>query len=208
MPRIGARFDFRRSGIATCVAFLVAACDASGTLGRLLQPEAGPGPGAEVGLPKPGFASLTLSIAITPGGLQAQTVVTAFTRASIDHLVIKAFKVSGEAESPVLAGNDQVGADIPGSDLDKTLTLSRLPANTALRFRAYAYKAPGQAETDLISTADSTSYTDLTLGSDDRPALASLKVRLVDVLFDGQVAPRGVVVTEGGYATTPATISF
>ena len=56
----------------------------------------------------------------------------------------------------------------------------------------------------MISTSDAASYTDVTLTSNDRPTLATLRVKLVDVLFDGQATSGGVAVTNGGYSTPGA----
>lgn len=156
-----------------------------------------------------GRATLELKTEVIPGGLSTQDIVNNYTVASINHLIIKLFKISGNTEQPVLQPNttNQVTKDIPKADFSKFHTLSGLNANATYRIRCYAYKAEGTADPDLISTSDAGSYVDVTLTDDDRPTMATLKVKLIDVVFNGMASSTGVAITNGGYTTPgPETI--
>ncbi len=149
-----------------------------------------------------GSAELVVVPQIVTGGYRAQALVAPFTAKDIDHLVLKLFKLDGQAESPVLdpAGKAVVKV-IPGAQLTSAVSFSALLPNTTYRIRAYAYKAEGESPSNLISTGDASSYTDITLTNDDQPVTATLKVKLMDVLFNGQATASGIVVTPGGYTT-------
>lgn len=152
--------------------------------------------------------SLHLRARILPGGIRTQAVVDNYDQSSIVHLTIKLFTVSGGTESPVLVDGNQVSADLAAADLSRTVTLSNLKVDTTYRVRAYAYKAAGTAAADLISTSDASSHTDVALTNDDRPAMATLKVKLIDRVFDGRASSGAVAVTSGGYTTSgPETIT-
>lgn len=149
-----------------------------------------------------GQAELQIKPQIVAGGLMTQTVVDNYTSTSVNHLVVKLFKING-SESPVLDGSgNQLAKDIANAQLSGSVSFSNLNANTTYRIRAYAYKAAGTAEADLISTSDVSSYTDVTVGNDDRPTLTTLRVKLIDKVFNGQATASGVVVTNGGLVTT------
>ncbi|MNY51543.1 hypothetical protein D3C86_1871410 [compost metagenome] len=104
------------------------------------------------------------------------------------------------------ASGNQVLKDIPQSALSDTITFSQLDANTTYRIRCYAYKAPGEILAHLISTSDAGSYVDVTLTNNDRPTMATLKVRLIDTIFSGTATSSGVSVTDGGYVSSGSVI--
>lgn len=156
-----------------------------------------------IGAQEPGTAQLVLTPQVIDGGLRTQAVVDNYTRSSINHLVVKIFRINGGTETPVLDANDQaVVKDIPEASLDASITIDHLNANTTYRVRSYAYKNAGTDLADLISTSDATSYVDVTLTNDDRPTMAQLRVKLVDVAFNGSASSGGVAVTEGGYSSS------
>ena len=68
-----------------------------------------------------------------------QAVVTPYTRAAVDHVVIRLFRVSGGNEQAVTdSGGNPVARSIVAADLDKTLTLGALKQDTTYRIRGYA----------------------------------------------------------------------
>jgi len=146
-------------------------------------------------------ATLQLSASIQKGGFSTAAVVTPYTAQSIHHLILKVYTVTDDAEKAVKRPDGAVlVADLPGSDLDKAVTLE-VPASTAqYRVRAFAYKAAGTADADLISTTDETSMLDVTLAGSDRKT-ATVPVRLIDVPFDGHATGPGLDVTDGGFNT-------
>lgn len=155
-----------------------------------------------------GKAQLVVTPQIIDGGLATQAVVNNYSQASINHLVIKIFQVNGNTETPVMDGsNVAVTKDVLNANLSDTITFDHLSANTTYRVRCFAYKAAGTANEDLISTSDAASYVDITLTNDDRPTMATLRVKLIDVPFSGTASSNGVAVTEGGYSSSqPVTI--
>lgn len=156
-----------------------------------------------------GKATLMLVPRITSGGFKTQAVVNNYTKASINHLVIKVFHLNGDIELPVLDSNgEQVSADLLNSELDDPVAFFNLFRSTTYRIRCYAYKAPDTAAADLISTADHQSYVDVAVADDDRPTVANLKVKLIDVAFNGEATSSFVEVTDGGFVQNgPVTIN-
>ena len=127
------------------------------------------------------------------------------TANSINHIVLSIFEVAGAAETPVRdAQGNPVTHDLTRANLGSLITFDKLKPQTTYRIRAAAYKAPGTDPGDLISTTDSGSYADVAVENDDRPLVTTLKVKLIDVVFDGQATFNGVTVTPGGYAPSGA----
>lgn len=156
-----------------------------------------------------GKASLVLRTQVASGGYKAQALVQPYTKASINHLVIKVLRLNGVGEQPVLDDQgESVMADLALGELDNAITFSNLAQNTTYRIRCFAYKAPGASSSDLISTQDAGSYTDVRVTDDDRPALTTLKVKLIDQLFDAQATASGVVVTDGGLVSSTGSVSI
>lgn len=146
-------------------------------------------------------AKLVLSTRVTGGGYSVASVVAPYTKASVNHLVLKLFTLSGNTETAVSgAGGSPTTLDLGSAQLSTPITFGNLHANTTYRIRAYAYKNAGTAASDLISTADADSYVDVTLTDDDRPTMATLQVRLIDVTFSGSATSSQVTVTPGGYS--------
>jgi len=151
-----------------------------------------------------GSATITLIPQVKAGTYRAQALVSAYTKANINHLVVKVFQLNGTIELPVLDGNgNQVMADLANSELDSPLTFTNLFRNTTYRVRCYAYKAPGEAAGDFISTTDANSYVDVQVLDDDRPVMSALKVKLIDTVFNGE-GTTGVEVTDGAIVSNGA----
>lgn len=154
-------------------------------------------------------ASIVVRTQVLSGGVRT-AAVPRLTADSIDHLVLKIFELAGTTETPVLdEEGKEVTADLTRNQLSNLITFSKLKPQTTYRIRAYAYKAPGTAPENLISTTDAGSYVDVEILVDDRPTVTTLKVKLIDVDFDGQGTFQGVDVTPGGYRPTgPVGISI
>ncbi len=144
---------------------------------------------------------LVLTPQFVNGGYAAASIVNPRTVASIHHLVVRLFILDGDAEIPATnAAGSPVQVDVVRAELSNPITLSPLRANTKYRVRAFAYRAAGTAEADLISTTDEGSYVDVNVTNDDAPIAATLKVTLTDVAFAGVATSNGVTVHNGGYA--------
>jgi hypothetical protein len=146
---------------------------------------------------------------LAAGQFGARAVVKNYTKANINHLTLKVFTVDGKGNETPAGASGGLSADLVGSSLAKTsgVKFAHLAANTRYRVRAFAYKASGVATADLISDPKS-SLVDVTVGNDDRPTMATIPVKLIDVVFDG-LATSSVSIVDGGYLPTPAaTISF
>ena len=154
-------------------------------------------------------ASIVVRTQVLSGGVRT-AAVPRLTADSIDHLVLKIFELAGTTETPVLdEEGKEVTADLTRNQLSNLITFSKLKPQTTYRIRAYAYKAPGTAPENLISTNDAGSYVDVEILVDDRPTVTTLKVKLIDVDFDGKGTFQGVTVTPGGYLPTgPVTITI
>lgn len=123
-------------------------------------------------------------------GRTTQTTINPYTQADINHLTLKLFTTVEQDLG--------INKDLLNAQLDNPIVFSNLKNNTNYRIRAYAYATAGTGS--CISTNDSSSYTDVLVGTDDRPVLATLSVRLIDRDFNGQ-ASSTLVVNPGGYST-------
>lgn len=148
-----------------------------------------PAPGSPGALVPAGTGRVALSPVYRAGLARALfAVVTPYTVASINHMVIKIFTWDGSTEA--LQGT----LDIQAADLLNTITFGNLKNNTTYRIRAYAYKTAGTG--DPISV-DASSFLDVAVGADDRPVLGNLVVQLADIGFSGEATATGITVTPG-----------
>lgn len=154
-------------------------------------------------------ASIVVRTQVVAGGMRT-AAVPKLTADSINHLVLQIFELDGTQEKPLLdADGNAVQEDLTRNQLSSLITFSKLKAQTKYRIRASAYRAPGTDAANLISTTDAGSYVDVEVLDYDRPTVATLKVKLIDVDFDGQGTFQGVTVTPGGYLPTgPVGISI
>jgi hypothetical protein len=171
--------------------------------------QAAPAPQAVMSFPGmiPGRGAIALAPTVVRGGArQLLTVVAPWTEASIDHLVVKLYHPDAPTvpRQTLTVGNAQ---------LYNAIVFSNLAPNTTYRVTADAYRAPGEAPADRISNP-ATSYVDVVVADDDRPAMGNLVVDLEDVTFAGEARTSGLVVEPGGFSvpssgtinkTTPLT---
>lgn len=122
-------------------------------------------------------------------GRYTQTQISPYTQASIHHLTLELHRLSSGTPVELVATKTLYAAD-----LNVAVTFSSLKAGTSYRVQALAYDSGNT----LISTSDANSYTDVTLGNDDRPNLSTLKVKLIDRAFNGQ-GTGSITVSNGGY---------
>lgn len=118
-------------------------------------------------------------------GYKSQTIINPYVQADISHLTIKVFNTSEQDLG--------ISKDLLNAQLDNPIVFSNLKNNTTYRIRPFAYASTGTSQ--CIS---SSSYVDVVVGTDDRPAIATLSVQLIDKAFNGQ-ASSSLVVNSGGY---------
>lgn len=111
-------------------------------------------------------------------GKTTQAVVDPYSTISIHHLTLKLYTVNGEE---TFTG---ISRTILQAQLDNPILFGSLKANTHYRVKAFAYLTSDDSQ--LISTSDANSYTDVTLTNDDRPTMETLNVKLIDRPFNFQ----------------------
>lgn len=146
----------------------------------------------------PGSTDLHLLAEVSTGGYSLQAPVTPYSSASIEVLSVQLFTVTDSGAQPVMANGSQVQKDIPGTQLGAPIVLSHLKPDTTYRVKALAYTADGE----LISTDDARSTTDVVVGNNERPTLATLKVHLINTPFNGQATASAIVITDGQYVAS------
>jgi hypothetical protein len=137
----------------------------------------------------------------TDGGYQTQAVVTKYTRNSINHVTFKLFKL-GTNNSETLVSNGE--KEVLLGDIDSGTRFEKLVNDTTYRIRAYAYKATGSLDADLISHPASA---DIMVTNDTQPNDLSLNIKLIDIPFSAQASVSGVTFTDGDF-TYPASESL
>jgi hypothetical protein len=133
-----------------------------------------------------GGAVLQLKAEVLAGDYRTQAAVNPYLSSDIALLRLSLHKVDGQGnESGV---NDAQGQpltlDVPQARLADPIQFTKLNSNTTYRVKAAAYLDAGA--TQLISTADARSRTDIAIVQEDRPTMANLKVQLIDKAFDAQ----------------------
>lgn len=142
--------------------------------------------------------TIVLKPQVTAGSYGTHTDLPNYTQASIHHLSLKLYTFDDSEHE------QGIQKSIPNADLNKVVTFSNLKANTTYRIKAYAYASAD--DSNLISTEDANSYTDIVLLTDTQPYVGNLKVKLIDRNFNGQ-GTSSLAVTPGGYSYG-ATESF
>lgn len=146
--------------------------------------------GCAVIQPITGSSTLILKPQIS-GMVYTQAEVPVYATASINHLVVTLFPLQDAVEQAAVASST-----LNNAQLDNPVVFSSLKANTTYRAKSQAYLTADNSQ--LISTQDSNSYTDIQVLSDDRPTVGTLKVKLIDRAFNG-VATSSLAITNGGY---------
>lgn len=123
---------------------------------------------------------------LVAGEYRAQAVVAPWLPEAVEHVEIRLLALgTADRETPALVNGQPVIRDVPRMALGEPVTLTGLAPHSRYRLRARAYKARGLEPADLISD-EAASFVDVVLVADDRPAVATLSIRLKDVPFDGQ----------------------
>ncbi len=144
-----------------------------------------------------GKATLVLHPDVRAGASRrTQTVVSAHTADAVDHVRVQIFYVSPGREDAVLGPDGPLMLEIQRSQLDRPIVLSQLHPQTHYRVYAWAYDDPDESPQHLISQEASV---DVVVGDDDRPTVAPLSIRLLDVPFDGRTSLPGFDIVPGGY---------
>jgi hypothetical protein len=164
---------------------------------------------------------LTLKVqpAIVSAAFQA-LALEPHTAASVDHLVVQVFTLTPMSDAPAtetavldaasqprvvtLAANTDPNAT---SRFGEPVSFTGLKANATYRIRAYAYDGAVEPANLISTTAESAdetlrSYTDVVVTT-TAPATQTLRVRLIDQVFDGRSTSTGVAVTPGGFNHVP-----
>lgn len=126
--------------------------------------------------------SVAVRLEIRAAGIRTQAVVTPYTGADVDHLVIAVMDPQG---------NTQASLTVPQAQIGRVLTLTNLAPDTTYTIACRAYDASG----DLVSV-DAQSQTTLAVGNDDVLAPITLDVQLQDKVFNG-VATGAISVADG-----------
>lgn len=133
-----------------------------------------------------GSAVLQLNTEVLAGGYRVQATVNPYLSTDIALLRLTLHKVDGQGNESAV--NDAQGQpltlDVPQARLAAPIQFTKLNANTTYRVKAAAYLDTNA--TQLISTADAKSQTDIPIVQEDRPTLAKIKVQLIDKAFDAQ----------------------
>lgn len=123
-------------------------------------------------------------------GPNTQTVVPVYCKDLIHHLCLKLFTIDGGETYTGLSRS------LLNAQIDNPVVFANLKPNTHYRVRAYAYYSSDDSQ--LIS--NDLSYKDIVVGSDDRPAVETLTVQLVDRPFNAVASASGVLINPGGYS--------
>lgn len=137
-------------------------------------------------------ANLFVRPEVVAGNLKTQTVTDPYTQASINHLVLKLYTDDGSEH------DTGIFKSLLNAQLNNTIAFSNLKNNTTYRIRAYAYTSSTEDSTTLISS-DVDSYVDVVIGTNDRPTLTNIPVKLINRLFNGQ-ATSSLSIISGGYS--------
>lgn len=143
-----------------------------------------------------------MGLAVQPtiqDGRYTQALIQPYTRSSVQHLLVKLYRLEEGQEVPVMDDSTPIQADIPASDLDKPIRFEKLFWHNTYRIRAFAYRAAGTSSVDLISR-DASSAVDVIVNDNDRPVGVNLPVQLIDQAFDGQ-GTGSIQLLPGGFTT-------
>lgn len=147
------------------------------------------------------IAVINVAPVIADGGYQTQAVVANYTRASVDHINFKLYKLDALQAETLVSGADK---DVLIANIDGGVSFDKLANNTRYRLKAFAYKATGSASVDLISKP---ATADIEVTNDTQPNPLSLQINLIDIPFSAQASTSGMVFTDGGF-TFPASESL
>lgn len=124
------------------------------------------------------------------GALRTQALVSPYSRADVEHLVVTVTPSSGGGGVPILE------QDLTGPAMLADIPITGLRPDTTYRVTGRAFSRAGRDLADILSI-DASSSIDLHVARDDRPGLLALPVQLRDRTFDGQ-ASASVLILPGG----------
>lgn len=135
-----------------------------------------------------GNASVTVRPRIVVAERSTQAVLTPYTDASIHHLTLKLFRMSGGTE------NEMASMDIAGPIGIKTVTFGNLAHTTNYRIRAVAYATAGKGSPISV---DASSLLNFNVGIDDAITIPAVPVQLRYVTFSGSTGANNISVSPG-----------
>jgi len=142
-----------------------------------------------------GSAELHLQADIQAGSFRVLASVSPYMPSDVTVLELRLFKLDGSTETSVKdAQGNPLTLSVPQASLSENVSFARLHPNTTYRVKAKAYADAGK--TQLISTEDTRSQTDIAISQEDRPTLARIKVQLIDKPFDAQ-GSTGIDIASG-----------
>ncbi|HEY9899307.1 MAG TPA: hypothetical protein V6D00_09015 [Pantanalinema sp.] len=147
--------------------------------------------------PAEGKASLQIRTQLASGAYRTQTAgIMPYGQDDVVHLLLKLYRVNDTGESAIADANGRpITKDVLKADLGTPVGFVNLHPNTRYRIKAYAYKATGEAEGDLISFEASSSL-DVQVDTDERPTVGELRVQLADRPFRAE-ATSSIVFDDG-----------
>lgn len=138
--------------------------------------------------------SLSVRTAVQSGSQAYRVQGLNYTKASINHLVLRVYTLDGQDVPHELS--TPLSADIQAAALDEPVVFKSLHPATRYRITAAAYKNAGTDGADLISTEDSNSFVNLTVNATQNLGTITVPVKLINVTF-GATASAGISVTDG-----------
>lgn len=142
----------------------------------------------------------------TQGYRRAQAVVPSLTLDDVDHVRVQLTRMVPDGEVAVRDEAGPLVVRLERPNLDRPIILSQLNPHTHYRVRAWAYKAPDEFESNQISVDQAL---EVVVEDDDRPTMASLRIQLMDVPFNGKATIPSFEVLPGGYvADGPESIGM
>lgn len=147
-----------------------------------------------------GNATLVLKPRIESAGFRTQVTVSPYGQPNVHRLEVSLYTVANSTETPVLINGNPLTKTILNADLGKDVVFGNLRHETTYRAKSRAFTAADL----LISTEDADSYTDIVVGTDDRPTVSNLKVKLINKVFSGEATASGVIVATGSLVPSGA----
>lgn len=150
-----------------------------------------------------GQAELRLQTQVRPGGPMTQALVNPYGPADVHHVTLTLFKLNGTTEIPLKDAQGQALAmSLTQAQLSRPVAFSKLWRHTTYRVKARAYA--DAEETRLISKGGAEGQIDIAVADDDRPAVATLSVTLIDRVFDGAATAPAIAFTPGTVTSSAA----
>lgn len=193
-----------RTGLILSILALVGALSGCG------KPRAGATGAAAAAGPEAEVRGLTFRLKLAfQEARRSQAVVERNTMANVDHVVVRVLalrwgQAAGNASwEPVNdPGGNPLKVDTPSGTFDRELVFTGLAGKALYRFMGYAYKAPGESPSDLISTEDS--FIDFgagLMGQVGNPSAPRLTIFLAPKAFFGGTNQQPVEIEAGPLIT-------